>query len=130
MKLEVPMVPPSGDELRRKYRTVFAYRDLRMAWEKALLICCGSAITRKYLQCQALEAHCAYEKLKVAVTIYRAKILDDDNCVAGLKPCLDSLEENGFIYSDEPKDIELPRPQQIIEPKRRLRRTVIEITPT
>jgi hypothetical protein len=126
MRLEVPLVPPSGNELRRKYRTVFAYRDLRMAWEKALKYCTGSAqITKEFVR-QADTAQIECRKLRVEIEVHRAKVLDADNCMSGLKPVLDALFNVDFIGSDAPDFLELPLPRIVISRKRK---TVIEITP-
>jgi hypothetical protein len=125
MRLEVPLVPPSGNELRRKYRTVFAYRDLRMAWEKALVICTGSAIETNRFRNQMLTRY-PTGQLKVEITVHRAKILDADNCMAGIKPLLDALVRVDFVRDDSPEAIDVPLPKQVISRKRK---TVIEITP-
>jgi hypothetical protein len=36
MKLTVPMIPPSGNVLRRQYRHLMAYKRLREAWQRSL----------------------------------------------------------------------------------------------
>jgi hypothetical protein len=121
MRLEVPRIPPSGNEMRRKYRTIFAYRDLRLLWEHDLRYCTGHAMYIAQLKMQA-EKH---RKLRVEVTVFRPKMLDADNHMAGLKPVLDGLKQIGFIADDCADRIELVTHN--VPGKRKF--TVIEITP-
>lgn len=103
MKLEVPRIPPSGNEMRRKYRTVFAYRDLRLLWEHDLGYATGDAFANQQLRMQAQQC----PKLKVSITVFRAKELDRDNAMAGIKPVLDALKNLKFIADDSPERLEL-----------------------
>ena len=121
MKLEVPNVPPSGNELRRKYRTLFAYRDLRMKWEKDLTFSTKGADETIAFKKQAANG----AKLAVTIRVYRRRELDRDNFVGGAKPVVDALVNIGYLRNDSPDRVTVTYLQASpFKP-----RTVIEITP-
>lgn len=127
MRLEVPMIPPSGNEMRRKYRTVFAYRDLRMAWEKALVVCSGGTFAANQFRNQTLDSQTGgFHRMIVSIEIHRPRMLDPDSPMNGIKPVLDALVNVKFLPGDSEKHIEVPR---ILQVKDRKRCTIIEITP-
>jgi hypothetical protein len=99
MKLELTRIPPSLNELRKKGH--FAYRDLRLAWEKDLWICTGSGEKSLELQRQASWL----SPLAVTVHVYRRRELDYDNLVGGMKPVLDALVNIGYLRDDSPQHI-------------------------
>ena len=102
MRVAIPMIPPSANVLRRKYKHPMAYKRLREAWERSLLYACGSAAA-----CQELRRQADESRMRVLVTIFHAREFDSDNAVAGLKPVLDALKNLHFIKDDNLKWLDL-----------------------
>jgi hypothetical protein len=119
--ITVPLVPPSLNVLRRKYRNCFVYKKLRTDWEHSLKYAVGSANVVKWLNVQA-----KHNRMRVKVTIFHGNQYDPDNLVACLKPVLDSLRNIGFIQDDSEKWLELVPPQQFRSGERK---TVVELGP-
>jgi hypothetical protein len=123
MKILIPgMVPPSPNELRRKYRSPFAYRRLRDTWQQAIVGLTGPSdrtMLRNYGQ---------KSRMTVQLTIHNARRYDEDNLHGCQKPVLDALKNLGYIRDDSPKWLALLGP--IFSPsKRKDKRTEIEIFP-
>lgn len=100
MKFEIVIpgaVPPSGNEMRRKYRHWAAYRDLRESWRQWIYN--AGLAQENTLNFLAGRDH---KKAKVSIHVAhnRARLLDDDNLSDGLKPVYDSLRRCGFIVND------------------------------
>jgi hypothetical protein len=121
MRLEISKAPPSANELRRKYRTVFAYRDLRMAWEKDLTFCTSGAVETIAFKSQAAKN----KRLSLVIHVYRRRELDFDNMVAGCKPIIDALVNIGYLGGDSSERLHC----EIKQASPFKPRTVIEINP-
>ena len=117
------MVPPSHNELRRKYRHPLAYMRLRKLWEHNLAYGVLCARHRRELMDLAKLG----QRMRVEVTVFNNKILDDDNISAGLKPVLDGLKNIGYIQDDSPPFLELALP--VKQHKSAEKKTVIRIGP-
>lgn len=98
----IPRVPPSGNELRRKYRNRFAYMRLRGAW--ALEIQAAVLLSARNRLVLAAETG---QRAKVEICVHHSRMYDLDNLHSGIKPVLDSLKNLGLISDDSPKHIEL-----------------------
>lgn len=120
MRITVPMAPPSPNELRRKYRSPFAYKRLREAWEHALAYAVPSAAEQF-----ALRRMAAY-KVRVKVTVFHSKLYDQDNLTGSLKPVLDALKNIRFLKDDSPEWLEL-LPVEQYHAKRSQEETVIDL---
>ena len=109
MKLVIPRVTPSGNEMRRKYRNRFAYARLRGVWEVELLVAlAGRVIALRYAVPELrLQVTFTRFRLRVTFTRYGKKLLDRDNLYAGVKAPLDAMARLGIIRSDSERDIEL-----------------------
>jgi Holliday junction resolvase RusA-like endonuclease len=116
------MVPPSPNELRRKYRHVHAYKDLRNEWER----CIWYLIERRDKKL-LLDAALTY-RMRVRITIFHTGRYDPDNLRGSQKPVLDALKNLGFIHDDSEKWIQLEEPVQILVSAVD-EHTVIEIEP-
>lgn len=102
MRITVPMVPPSPNELRRKYRNPFAYKKLREAWERSLAYAVPSAG-----EVFALRRLAAAGRVRVKVTVFHPGTYDPDNIVGCLKPVLDALKNIRFLTDDSREWLEL-----------------------
>lgn len=113
MKITVPMVPPSGNVLRRKYRTPLAYASLRNAWERTIMafLPAGSRPQQN-------------RRMRVMVTIEHKRLYDRDNAFSGCKPVFDSLKRLGLIVDDSEQWCE----QHVEQIQSRENQTTIEVT--
>lgn len=109
MKLVIPRVTPSGNEMRRKYRNPHVYQQLRGEWETELFVAFDSM---ESYQNQKTKAKCR-ERLRVAVTRFGKKLLDRDNLYSGVKAPLDAMARLGIIRGDSEDDIELIVKQEL-----------------
>lgn len=66
-----------------------------------------------------------YDRARITVERTGARILDSDNCMAGLKFMIDGLVHEGLIAGDTPAHIGTPVVRQFVD--RKLRRTVVRI---
>jgi Holliday junction resolvase RusA-like endonuclease len=106
MKLVIPRVTPSGNEMRRKYRNRFAYKRLRETWEVEILC----AISPKHVvEMNSLDRD---KKLGLIITRFGKKLLDRDNLYSGIKAPLDAMVRLGIIKGDSDKYIELAVKQE------------------
>lgn len=64
-------------------------------------------------------------KATVQFTIYRKRLLDEDNATAALKPCIDAMCKLRFLSGDSPRWLNLKKPRQIrsIVPRTEIRIT-------
>jgi len=65
-----------------------------------------------------------YQRAKVTVERYGARLLDDENLRAGAKPLMDSLVKEGILLDDNPNVIGSPQFHQFIGKERK---TIIRI---
>jgi hypothetical protein len=101
--LEVPMVPPSPNVIKRKYRDPKVYASLRKTWQNSLFISTGSAtMAQKWMNVAQRT-----EKVDVAIHICHPGSYDPDNLSASTKVCLDALVNIGFLKNDRERDINL-----------------------
>lgn len=122
--IEVPGIPPSPNELRRKYRNPHAYKRLRERWEHDLAYgLSGGAHQRK-----ALTSESQTRRMAVQVTLYHARLFDADNLTGALKPVLDALVRIHYLKDDGPAWLHLLPTQQVQCPRKHAR-TVIRIGP-
>ena len=112
----MPGIPPSGNEMRRKYRTPHAYKRLRDCWQRTIWA---------FLEPGKRRTACLEAKMRVTVTIEHARLYDADNAISGCKPLLDSLTRLVLIRDDSPEWIEL----HVEQVKSRENQTTIEIRP-
>ena len=114
IRIEVPDIPPSGNELRRDYKNHHVYKRLRELWEMWTFVRCPkeSRITlAKYM------VENGPIKMRVHIHQKRHGELDYDNMVSGCKPVLDSLRRNNYISEDKPKWLESSYTQEKIKKK-------------
>lgn len=100
--ITIPRVPPSGNELRRKYRHWAVYKQLKTSWAWDLKSYCGGPETFYLITGATLKI-----KMRLHFNIGRKRLLDKDNAYAGVKPIVDAARELKFIYQDSPKYLEL-----------------------
>lgn len=122
MIITVPLIPPSPNELRRKYRSPYAYKKLRELWEHNLFYSGSCARHRNEL----IEFAKKPTVISVQVTIHHSREFDADNLVGALKPILDALRNIGFIKDDDAKHLRLEAPRQVLAKEKK---TVICIHP-
>jgi hypothetical protein len=119
-RIIVPMVPPSPNQLRRKYRHFMAYKRLRDGWQTAINALFG-AKGFSYLRTHADARH----RTSVAIHVEHTRLFDPDNLVGAMKPILDSLCNLGYIVGDSGEWIDLKPTQE----KSTKQQTVIVLTP-
>src|SRR5215469_15577568 len=121
MKIVIPgMVPPSPNELRRKYRNPHAYKRLRQAWETAIIYMTPPH-DRKFVKESA-----QISRMMIQLVIHNSREYDPDNLQGCQKPVLDALKNLGYIRDDSERWLELLDP--IYSPsKRKDKRTEIQI---
>jgi hypothetical protein len=110
----MPGCPPSGNVMRRKYRSPHAYKRLREGWQRTIW-----AFLAPGRRCYELPE----QKMHVVVTIEHMKLYDADNAISGCKPLLDSLTNLGIIRDDSPERIEL----HVLQVKSRENQTTISV---
>lgn len=120
--ITVPLVPPSPNELRRKYRTPFAYKRLRETWEHSLQYCVGSAAAMF-----ELRKHAKAGRVRVKITLFHPGEYDPDNLTGCVKPVLDALKNIGYIHDDSKEWLQLVPPEQRGTSSRWDRKTILEI---
>jgi hypothetical protein len=69
-----------------------------------------------------------YARARVSIERYGPRILDADNCRAGMKFLMDGLKVHGIILDDKPAVIGEPVIRQIVSKTER--KTVVRIEPT
>jgi Holliday junction resolvase RusA-like endonuclease len=119
----VPRVPPSPNELRRKYRHAHAYRRLREQWEHDLFYGVGSSRLRAELEDTAENV-----KMRVQITLYHSRDYDADNLAGCQKPILDALKNLHFIADDCSKKL-LLLPAEQVKVARKEAKTLVKIGP-
>lgn len=93
----VPRIPPSGNALRgKKYKNPHDYKRLRETWEWEL----AAALTPEGRL--RLKAAAVTSAMRVRITVVRNRELDFDNLVAGCKPVVDAMTNDGFLKDDSP----------------------------
>jgi hypothetical protein len=104
--IHIGMCPPSGNVLRRRYRSPHSYRKLRQKWEESLAYAVRDASERNALIKQANSC-----RMHLRVTLIHKGIFDDDNLYSALKPVLDALVRVGYLRDDSAKWLELEAAQ-------------------
>ena len=118
VSIEIPMIPPSPNVLRRKYRHFAVYKKLRDEWQKALI-----GFLHPHSRYVLREAAQTNGQAKVFVTVFHKRMFDVDNLVGSMKPILDALVNVGFLRDDDPKHISL----HVTQEKAKEPKTVIGI---
>lgn len=109
--LHVPMVPPSPNEMRRKYRHPKVYMHLRKVWETSLAAAAGSSDNVR-----AIREMAKIHKVRVQIIMTfggKRKGYDPDNVQGSQKVVLDALKNIGFLFDDSKKHIDLLPPRQV-----------------
>ena len=107
--LVCPGCPPSANQLKRKYRSPFAYKRLRDGYEHTLYYLV-SWQDRAWLQALAR----AGTKMEVTITILHSRLYDKDNAYSSVKILLDAMVRLEFLRNDDPGHLELEVEQQKI----------------
>lgn len=118
--ITVPLVPPSPNVLKRKYRDPHAYKALRDQWEHDLAFGVSSSREKLELMTQARRG-----KVRLDITVHHPGVYDPDNLVGSLKPVLDALRNVGYIFNDTPMWMEF----HVEQIKTTRQKTVIKISP-
>lgn len=121
MTLTVPMIPPSPNLLKRKYRHPMAYKRLREYWE-GHLFASPSATQRTQLKRQAKQAGVLW----VQMAVYHSRLYDEDNLQGSYKVVLDALVRIGFLAGDSPDRLRL-EPAVQIKSSRKDAHTLVKI---
>lgn len=101
--INVPMIPPSPNAIKRQYRNHHAYKKLRSTWENSLFIATGSAALAREIRTAATLTR----KMNVTITVMHKGSYDPDNLTGSVKVVLDAMRNIGFLRNDRAKDIEL-----------------------
>ncbi len=107
--LNIPMVPPSPNLLRRKYKNYHAYGRLRDEWQRAIYYSLDHNL-RSWLEAMAKLG----KKMSVKVTLQHKRLYDPDNLTGSLKPLLDSLVRLKLLANDDNDHIGLTVDQEQI----------------
>jgi Holliday junction resolvase RusA-like endonuclease len=116
--LEVPLRTPSLNEFNRAHWS--RYHKIKKRWQSELQIARMKA--RLFGRPQFPKATILFERFAVQ------PILDTDNRVAGLKPAIDAMVDNGILLADDDQHVSY----SIVEIRvshRKEERTRITITP-
>ena len=98
----VPMVPPSGNQMRRKYRDRFNYRDLRDAWQRTIhALIQGN--NKAWLEAMARDN----KAMEMFITVEHMRKYDRDNLISGVKMIPDSYQRLGFLAGDDEARLKL-----------------------
>jgi hypothetical protein len=120
--VDYPLVPPSLNELRGKYKNPHAYKRLRESLD--YIVAYG---TPRKDAVQLLNWTRQKRPVKITVKVFhnRSRRLDFDGLVGGLKPFFDILKQCGFIVDDGPKWLQHGEHSQELERDPRKCRTVV-----
>lgn len=116
--IPVPMVPPSANVLRRRYRHPMAYKRLRDSWKRMLW-----ALVQGHDKDWLLAMAALGKRMRVDINIMHSRLYDRDNAYGSVKPCLDSLVSLHFLAGDSEKHIDL----HVEQTKSRANETIITI---
>ena len=114
IKLELPFVTPSNNELLRKYRHWAVKRRLKTYYMDEIMI---------YILEHNLKDIQTDGKRECKITSYRKRLLDKDNLYGGVKPLVDVIVKYGILIDDNPSVCDLKVGQE----KSRTPKTVIEL---
>ena len=68
-------------------------------------------------------------RMRLNMTIYRARRFDPDNAAGGAKILIDAMRDLRLLKNDSPKWLDFPPPRQVLEPDKTKERTEVELTP-
>jgi Holliday junction resolvase RusA-like endonuclease len=119
MRITVPMIPPSPNELRRKYRNPLAYKRLRESWEHSLAYAVPSASDRV-----ALVSTGRNRKVRVKITLFHSGKYDPDNLIGACKPVLDALKNIHYIRDDSDQWLDFALPEQFYSSRGSVQTTI------
>jgi len=95
VKIVLPIVPPSANELKKQYGRFIA-RDIRRAVRNLL----GELLLAATRGTPGLNPPTG--RRRVQYVVYRGCALDEENIGAGTKPITDELVEIGLLKDDSP----------------------------
>jgi len=98
IKFTIDEVPPSLNKLIRMH--YYKRMELQKNWDWQV----KAAIMNEYKYFYPSPENANFFKRKVVhITLYRKRLLDDDNAVGGAKCLIDALKHNSVIYDDRPQ---------------------------
>lgn len=109
MILNLKILPPSPNVMRRKYRNPHAYMRLRKQWEHTLAYSMRGSFDRDRWKRTAAGA-----KVRLDVRLYHKRLYDADNLTGSLKVVIDALVNVGYIANDDAAHFELGEVEQIV----------------
>lgn len=68
-------------------------------------------------------------RMRLELTIYRARRYDPDNAAGGAKILIDAMRDLALLKNDSPLWLDFPPPRQVLEKDKKLERTEVELTP-
>lgn len=112
LRIVLPIVPPSANVLKRKYGNFISAGIRRFVRDRLYIALPTAGLDRLVPQ---TERRC------VKYTVYRARLLDDDNRFAGTKPITDALVDLGLLKDDSPAwaTVTVDQVAGVPEPERR-----------
>lgn len=117
IKLELPIVTPSNNQLLRKYRHWAVKRRLMVSYMDELMVAMKES---EYSNDELLTEG----KRECRIISYRKRLLDDDNLAGGMKILLDSIVKMGLLKDDKPSKCKFipeqkksKRPHTVVELK-------------
>jgi hypothetical protein len=121
-RFDVPMIPPSPNELRRKYRNPHVYKKLRLSWELALMVAPGSAVRLAGIRKMAV----AHDRIGVFIRIEHTTPYDPDNLTGSVKVVLDAMKNLRFLKDDDHAHIDLHVTQTVQKNREAMTFVVLE----
>ena len=101
MTFEIPGVPPSNNVLLRCARHI--------RWKQQTKQTIASHVVAQVGKPRERET----QRVRLAITVFRRRLLDPDNLVGGLKLLIDVLVRLGWLRQDSPEWLELVPPVQV-----------------
>lgn len=111
IELLIFQAPPSGNVLRRVYRSPYRYRQLRDEWGY-MLKAAASPHERNLLRNLALGCRKTEQRTKVSICVQHKRLYDRDNLWSGIKPIPDALVSLGWLVGDSEEEIDLSVTQE------------------
>lgn len=105
LEITIPRVPPSANELKRKYRNPHVYKRLREMWEQEIMVAIRPEIRNRIRG--FIHKTDPPAKMRLVVRCFRKRLLDTDNLYASLKPVLDSMVSLNLLHDDSEKFLSL-----------------------
>lgn len=97
-----PMVPPGGNQMRRKYRDHHAYARLRESWQRTIWALVQGR-DKVWLESMAKIG----KTMHMFITVEHMGVYDRDNLFAGVKAIPDSFVRLKFLAGDDEARLKL-----------------------